>query len=159
MNNLYLYLSLLCISSSIGFFSCCHSSKMETNENKIVFEIIKIDSWLNLMPGNAAKFHLAGEAYVSSETKINDFNPFFKSIKVSQNKTQIYSFIPVVNLLSEEVNDKGVVVYKIEFHTESGLRINSGMNSEKNIDVELIFYHGFNLQNLLLSNIKLEKAY
>lgn len=157
MNNLKLYINLLCVNSLIGFYSCCQSNNLETN--KIVFEIVELDSWLNLMPGDAPKIHLSGKANIYSESELDNFEGFFKSISIKQNQDQLYSFKPFVNLLNDEINDKELFVYKIEFYTETGLHINPDLNGDKNIDIDFIFSEDLNMKNILLSDIKIEKAY
>lgn len=159
MVNRKIYILLLSLGSSIGWLSCCHLQKDDVTDEVTVIEIIKIDTWLNLMPGDSPTFHLVGEAIISTQNKINDLQNFFKSINVSQSELRLYNFSPVVNLISEELIAQKVNNYNIKFFTERGLRYNKSMKNDEKIEVEIIFNSRFNMKNVLMTGIQMEKAY
>ncbi len=140
------------LSSSIILFvilliSSCASSEKAKDELSLEVVKIKINAWLNLMPGvSPGMFHLTGEITLKnlSEEEIKNIN--LDNITVYSSKETIYSFKPFFIHKTEGDNfNLNTGMDKVfTFGIEKGLKIDDrlGKNNIINIDLKFIFDKG-----------------
>jgi hypothetical protein len=138
-------------------FTCCPSIEQAAISTNVKIE--RVNAWLNLMPGSNSKFHLTGEVIIESKIPLNVVKSIFQSIKVLQNDIELYSFAPKINLLSETKGTGNHISYRIEFLSENGLKYNNRTVDGSNINIEIVFNDEFEKENIIINDIKLEKAY
>lgn len=121
---------------------------MESIENaNSDIEIVKINCWIDLMPGSSGKFHIAGE-YSSIDDKLT-----LSKIRVTQNSEEMFLIKPFIQ--QKQVDGEIIDL----FSTIKGLSLNPFLKTDKNIDLELIFNssEGDVIKNI--NNIIIEKTY
>ncbi len=124
-------------------------------EQEMNVDVIKINSWINLMPGTDPRFNISGEIEIkpkNSDYQLMDL--LFTEIKIKQNGKTVYFIKPTVR---EETGKKDL--RKLLFSTIKGLSITPDLNPDKHIDVELIFDDDGDELKYVIRNVKVEKIY
>ena len=124
--------------------------------NPYGIKVVKIDSWVNLMPGSPESLFIKGELELE---KSGTENPQFAKlvlVNIYQGTNLVYTFDPVV----QEKVSKSKLKNKVLFSTVNGLLLNKKYDSNKNtIDVGLVFFVAGEKFSYLVKNVKVEKAY
>lgn len=144
----------------IFLFETCCSQQTDSKLNLIV-NPIKIDAWLNLMPGGPGSFHISGEIKVKNEEKFLIKNLSLSKLTVIQNEKKIYDIVPVM-LPKIESEDQDIRIddeKDFHFYTKSGLAISKDLKEENSINLILMFTGDNKIYLHQIDNIKIEKVY
>ncbi len=147
-------------------FYGCATTKVQKEEGKISpkktipeqemnIEVLKIYSWINLMPGSEPRFNISGEIKVkpkNGDYKLSDL--LFAQIKIKQNGRTVYFIKPTVREEGESKEYR-----KLLFSTIKGLSLTPDLNPEKKVDAELIFDDDGDELKFIIKNISIEKVY
>lgn len=109
--------------------------EQEYKEQEVNLIVNEIYSWVNLMPGSEARFHITGDLEIleSDDYDLNLIN--LVSVIVYHDSKVIYKISPVV----KEDNDGLSNSRKIKFSTIRGLMVNRELDLDKKIHVDLVF--------------------
>lgn len=119
-------------------------------------DILKLHSWVNLMPGTKSRFHITGSLLVKKDFKY-DLNMIeLKNIKIFQKNRLIFTIKPEVIINKDNSNADMV---NFVFSTIKGLFLKSNFNSGIPVDVEFIFYDGENDYSYIVDNVKVDEAH
>lgn len=154
----FIYCLIFLTSVSLNGCFCCPSDEyfiLKYSE----YEITQVNTWLNLMPGSKAKFHLSAEESVKSPYPLDEFFLRIESVNVYQSGEIIYSFVPEMNITAQSIDDNGMNIYLIELKLDEGLLLDEKINKDLSVDVEFIFPEEFDKENILIKNVELVKAY
>ena len=162
---------LIILLLAFGFlFSACSPTKeqrqgasIDTDElynPDLKLKVKQVYSWLNLMPGppekNKARFHITGELEVLKSVKYELDFIRLHVVNIYQNDEFIYSIVPEVRVADDlSSTDSKYLI----FSTVSGLHIEQKLDTEKPIDVKLIFKEGSDLYPYTVKDLKIEKAH
>ena len=150
---------IIIITMSLLDFGCAH--RRDGGVLNLSVKTIKIDSWLNLMPGSPGSFHIAGEIKLKNEKCCEIKNLQLSTITLTQLDKKLYSFVPEFTAKIE--NGDNAIPSETEinflFYTKSGLPINKELDVE--LPVKLIMLFKENEDSFLyeIENIKVEKVY
>ncbi len=131
------------------------TTKKMPPEQEMNIEVLKIYSWINLMPGTEPRFNISGE--IKIKPKDDDYNLhdlLFTQIKIKQNGKTVYYIKPTVR---EEGQSKEY--RKLVFSTIKGLSLTPDINPDKKINAELIFDDDGDKLKFIINNISIEKVY
>jgi hypothetical protein len=139
--------------------SCTNYGKQ--SDLSLSIEKIKIESWLNLMPGGPGSFHLSGEILIKNEENHEVGNLNLSLITVRHDDELLYSFKPVFKTKSE--NEDCHILMDQEkdflFYTQSGLPINKKLNTEIPVTILLEFNADDANFTYEVEKVKVEKVY
>jgi hypothetical protein len=144
---------------SILLLGCSHLSG--SDNLKLSVQQIKVESWLNLMPGGPGSFHISGEIKIknSGTCKIDSLN--MPKISILQNNKEIYSIVPVFKSKAE--GDKQELEREEEkefvFYTQSGLTIKNELDAGLLIKLILMLTDSDSVFTHEVENVKVEKVY
>lgn len=150
---------IIIIVMSLLDMACAH--KRDGGRLNLSVREIKVDSWLNLMPGGLGTFHVVSEIKIKNEENYKIKNLHLERIIIEKNDKKIYSFTPIFHPKAE--NDDRFISAESEkdflFFTESGLAINKELNVNLSVKVLMIFRaendHQFHYE---IENIKVGKV-
>lgn len=140
-------------------FGCEHLLGNDTL--KLSVQHVKVESWLNLMPGGAGSFNFAGEMSIknSGTCKIDCLS--LTRISVLQKNIKIYSIVPAFKSKTEGENhelEKGAEKEFI-FYTQPGEKIKNELNTDLPIKLILVWTDSNSIFTYEIENIKVEKVY
>jgi hypothetical protein len=151
--------SIIIIAMSYLDFGCAH--QRDGGALNLSVKTIKIDSWLNLMPGGPGSFHIAGEINLKNEECYEVTNLILSSITIIQLDKKLYSFVPVFTAKIE--NGDNVFPSETEkeflFYTKSGLPINKELDVKLPVKLIMLFRENDDSFLYEIENIKVEKVY
>ncbi len=130
-------------------------AKKSLPEQEMNIEVLKIYSWINLMPGSEPRFNISGEIKIKPENgnyTLSDL--LFTQIKIKQNGKTVYFIKPTVR----EEGQSGEY-RKLLFSTIKGLSLVPDLNPDKKVNAELVFDDDGNELKYIIQNIKIEKVY
>jgi hypothetical protein len=151
---------IIVIVASFLFYSGCSCSCGSSDDLNIELEMIKIDSWFNMMPGpSAPTYHIAGEIRIKNEEK-EELNLSLGEVIVTQKGRELYRFKPFF-IFSHYEEVKPLKKGEEEIFmwgTGEGLRINDNHNSSENVDAVLNFSangkpFSYEIKDILVENI------
>lgn len=124
-------------------------------------EKIKIESWLNLMPGGPGSFHLSGEILIKNEENHEVGNLSLSLVTVRHDDEVLYSFKPLFKTKSENEDYHILPDQEKEFlfYTQSGLPINKKLNTEIPVKILLEFFSEDAHFTHEVQKVKVEKVY
>jgi len=147
------------IAMSLLDLGCAH--QRDGGVLNLSVRTIKIDSWLNLMPGGPGSFHIAGEIKLRNEESCEVKNLILSTITIIQLDKKLYSFVPVFTAKME--NGDNVIPSETEkefsFYTKSGLPINKKLDVELPVKLIMLFRENDDSFLYEIENIKVEKVY
>lgn len=154
-------LSFILILLFTGSFFSCSKDEMKVDSLNISVEILKFDSWINLMPGGSPTFHFAGDISITYTGK--DSTEYIKMTKVEvfQNSKKLYDEIPYYN---EKRRMADSHFYKDSprdflFGSEQNIKIVSELDTDKPVDFEFTFTSGETNKIVILNKVKVERVY
>lgn len=154
-----IHYSVLIIVMSMLNIGCAH--QRDGGGLDLAVREVKMDSWLNLMPGGPGTFHIAGEIKLRNEESCEVRNLQLSNITVAQLDKKLYSFAPAFTPKIE--NGDSVIPPGIEkdflFNTNSGLPINKELDINLPIKLIMLFREDDNSFLYEVENIKVEKVY
>lgn len=150
---------LLIFLIGVLYLTGCSGSKETGNELAINIDPVKVDSWVNLMPGDEPSFFVTGLLRIRNN---NDFE--IDSLKLRLNVYQddniLYSIKPAIDASAEEKSIfKPGIEREFTFAVERGQKINKNMNFDKPVDLEFMFSAEGKLCCYKLDSVNVEKAY
>lgn len=155
------------LSSSIILFiilliSSCASSEKAKDELSLEVMKVKINAWLNLMPGvSPGMFHLTGEITLKnlSDEEIENIN--LDNITVYSSKDIIYSFKPFfIHKMEDDNFNLKVGMNKVfTFGIEEGLKIDKRLGENNIINASLRFVSDEESYSYPVDSIEVVKAY
>ncbi len=151
----YLFVVLI---SFVNIFCWQQSSKTLL---KISVEDVKVESWLNLMPGGPGSFHITGEIKMKNQGEQEVDSLSLSKISILQNDKQIYSFTPIFKSKIESKSNELMVGEEKDFlfYTQTGLSINNELNTDLPIKIVLFFNYGSSVLPYEIKDLKVEKIY
>lgn len=153
MKNILLFLL------GVFYLTGCSGSKVTGNELAINIDPVKIDSWVNLMPGSEYTFFVNGLLRIKNNTDF-DIDSLKLRLNVFQGDNMIYSIKPVIDASSEERTlFKSGIEREFTFSVEKGLKINKDLNYDKPVNLEFMFSAKGKMCTYKLDSIKIEKVY
>lgn len=159
MKNFYQAILLIFIVMLLGT-SC--ASHQRNDGLAISVKEIKIEAWLNLMPGGPGSFHLAGEIKLGNNESCDIKNLSLTKISILQSDNQLYAIIPIFSPKMEN-SDTNILTdaeKNFLFTTASGLPVKSELDVDTPIKVILIFKEANDKTFLYeVENIKVQKVY
>ena len=141
----------------------CSSSSLEIRKVEKISEgiykddvrinIKKIYAWINLMPGEKARFHITGSFELLEGSDYDLENVIIEKINIVQNKNSIYQFSPKTEEKFEP-NKKSFL-----FSTVRGLLYTSILDREKSIDVEILISDSSSEIIYLIPDVEISEVY
>lgn len=155
------------ISSSIILIAMllitsCASSEKANVELLLEVKKIKINAWLNLMPGvSPGKFHLTGEVILRNQGDEEIKNISLYNIIVYSSEEIIYSFKPYfTNKMKEDSFNLETGMDKIfGFGMTEGLKIDVRLGKNKIINIDLNFVSDKGSYSYSIDSVEVEEAY
>ncbi len=160
-----LNLLVLIVITGIIFHACATSKVQKEKkeapaekvraEQELNIEVLKINTWINFMPGTEPRFNISGEIKIKpkdNEYKLTDL--LFTEIKIKQNGSTVYFVKPTVREEGENKNYR-----KLLFSTIKGLSLTPDLKPDKTVDAELIFDNDGDELSYFVKGIKIEKVY
>jgi len=139
-------------------------SSSEKAKDELSLEVvkIKINAWLNLMPGvSPGMFHLTGEITLKnlSDKEIKNIN--LDNITVYSSKEVVYSFEPffIHKMEDDNFNLKTGMNKVFTFGIEEGLKIDKRLEESKFINLNLNFVSDKGSYSYPVDSIEVVKAY
>jgi len=123
---------------------------------------IKIEAWLNLMPGGPGSFHLSGEIKLANDESCDIKNLSLTKISILQNDNQLYSIIPIFSPKVEDGNTHVLADAERDFlfNTPSGIPIKKELDVYTPIKVILMFKESNDETfSNKIENIKIQRVY
>jgi hypothetical protein len=155
------YFKYILIYLTVFVFAACSCSKNLEGNMDLEIEIIKVDSWLNLMPGGPGSFHISGDFKFTykDENEIVDLD--LTRINIYQDEKILYSFRPffTYNLKKTDTASYSENAKEITFGTSPGLPIVRELDPDKPISAELEISSGGKNLKYMIDDITVEKAY
>lgn len=137
----------------------CFTIKPVDNQLYIKAEVVKIDSWVNLMPGSKETFHVSGIIRIMNNEKF-DLDTLTTRMNVIQDDSVIYSVYPemdpVVNINSPL---KKGTEKELTFVLDKGLDIKKELDYDKPVKFEFIFNSKTKVRSFKTEFVNIEKAY
>lgn len=131
------------------------TTKKKPPEQEMNIEVLKIYSWINLMPGTEPRFNISGKIKIKpkgDEYNLNDL--LFTQIKIKQNGKTVYYIKPTVREEGQSTEYR-----KLIFSTIKGLSLTPDIDPDKKIMVELIFDDDGDKLKFIINDISIEKVY
>ncbi len=138
------------------------SSEKANAELLLEVKKIKINSWLNLMPGvSPGKFHLTGEVTLQNQSDEEIKNISLKNITVYSSEEVIYSFKPYFThkMVGDNFSLKTGMEKVFTFGIEDGLKIDERLDKNKIININLNFVSDKGSYFYSVDSVEVEEAY
>ena len=156
---IYLFKLFKLLVSALSLLGCSHLSG--DGSLKLSVQVIKVDSWLNLMPGGPGSFHFSGNFVVKNLGKCKVDSLSLNKVSVIQNNNELYSIIPVFKSKTDgdnhELDREGEKEF--DFYTSSGLTIKKELDASLPIKLILMLTDSNSVFAYEVENIKIEKVY
>ncbi len=117
-------------------------------------EVLNTDCWINLMPNSGERFFISGQIKVKTSTEYDLKSLELSKVYIYQGNKLIYEILPLVQEKESTEMDRTFI-----YSTIKGLRVNSGLSIDKEIDASIIFNFGSDELEYKISGIKIEKVY
>lgn len=141
------------------YLTGCSGSKTTGNELAINIDLVKISSWVNLMPGSESSFFVNGLLRIKNNNDF-DIDSLRLRLNVYQDNNMLYSIKPTIDAAAEERSSfKSGLEKEFTFAVEKGLKINKDLNFDKPVNLEFMFSAKGKLYTYKLDSITIEKAY
>lgn len=146
-----LFLTVLLIS--------CSGSRTSDNKLLLNADLVRIDSWVNLMPGSRPTFHINGILRITNNEKF-DLDTLKTKLNVLQGDSLIYSISPDFDPLT----DGNSFIRKNEekeftFSVGTGLSLKRELDYNKPVLFEFVFSSKGKEHSFKSDSVKIEKAY
>lgn len=150
---------LLLLILGVIYLTGCSGSKTTGNELAINIDPVKVDSWVNLMPGSETSFFVNGLLRIKNNSDF-DIDTLKLRLNVYQDENMLYSIKPIIDPSAEEKSSfKSGLEREYTFAVEKGLKLNKALNFDKPVNLEFMFSAKGKLYTYKLDSIKIEKAY
>ena len=152
---------LICFSLQILFFyvGCSHQENMK--ENYISIKELKLNSWMNLMPGGQPSFHISGEVRIKNGESIDITNLKLESINVFQNSELLGSLKPDFNIKNE--NEDNIIPVDSErsyfFKAKMPSKVITNFNEDEPVNMKFLFRWADKSYLHDIENVKVQKVY
>lgn len=141
------------------FFTGCYTVKPVETRLLVNAEIIKINSWVNLMPGSDETFHVTGIIRIINKEN-SDLDSLNTKVNVIQGDSVIFSLKPEMDPIVDgskplrKGEDK-----EFTFVLEKVLNLRKELNYDIPLKIEFIFHSGSKERTFRTEDVSIEKAY
>ena len=154
-----IHYSVLIIVMALLDIGCTH--KQDGVGLNLSVKEIKIDSWLNLMPGGPGSFHISGEIKLRNEGSYELKDLSLSIMTVKQNNKELYSFSPTFISKIEFEND--TIPSETEkvflYYNQLGMEINQNLDTETSVKIEMLFRNDDDSWLYEINDVKVNKVY
>ncbi len=149
-----IFISYLLVLSLVAFISGCSSENVFKNDDAGV-NLSDVSSWVNLMPGNKASFHITGNVLIFNNNIKSEVENVI-AVQVMQDDKRIYTFEHKELELIKSVENGNTIIF---VSCSAALEKLTGLNLDKSITVKFILLINKLKIEKIISSIKIIKAY
>lgn len=146
------------LAAVISFGGCSGKSSVD-NPGNILLKPVKINSWVDYMPGKRPAFYLSGEARLinTSGKEIKNFS--FDALTIYRNDKMIYWFIPEIKLENKKETILPGDSLLFNFRNAQGLPVKEKFDFNTAIDILIKLNYDSTKTGFIIKDIKVEKVY
>jgi len=100
----YYFINIIFISIVYGLFEGCSTKIPDSNKLNLDINIVKINVWLNLMPGGRPSFHISGELGIKNENRERLENLKLRQVVIYHDTLELIKIIPLFKI-KNNLND------------------------------------------------------
>ncbi len=137
----------------------CAGNISKQNNLKLNIEIVKLNAWINLMPGQTNLFYLSGNLRIRNIKNefLNDLQ--LSEVRLLQNDKIVHVIKPVFYADNGSAHIAPGEEKFFTLKTAGGLKIINKLNMDSPLDLQLKFVNEKSTYIFKISSIKIEKVY
>ncbi len=143
----------------VPFYNGCSGGSSVAKEKTISIRQLKVNAWVNLMPGKDPSFHVSGEAQLINNSDSIIKNISFDNAVAYQNNLRLFDFTPDIKIINNQVDLLPKDTLRFNFKNLKDLTVNSGFDFNNMINILLTISYGSKKSEIIFKNVKVEKVY
>jgi hypothetical protein len=151
-----LYILLIVISAILAG---CNPSLNEGRKLNLKINLVKINAWINLMPGKETSFHISGTVNIKNNEENTLSDVHLRGIVITQGKDLVSQSKILFNSLSGENIIEPNSNLNFDFKASMNMNMMNNINRNNPIAIEFLFTSSGKNFNFKSDKIKIDKIY